>query len=106
MESSAFGRLLGALVSPVATFRSLAERPTWLVAFLVVCLSPLVPGILAAPKIDWEDVVRTQIERSGQDVPAAQLDAAIGMWEKIGPFLTYLAPVMVGFAILVFALVF
>lgn len=106
MESSAFGRLIGALVSPVATFRSLAERPTWLLAFLAVCLIPVVTGVIAGPKIDWEDVVRTQMERSGQDVPAAQIDQAVAMWEKIGPFLTYVGPLMLALAILVFALVF
>jgi hypothetical protein len=106
MESSAFGRLIGALVSPVATFRSLAERPTWLPPMLVVCLIGLVPGIMANPKIDWEDVVRLQMERSGQEVPAAQLDQAVEMWEKIGPFFTYFGPLMLAVAILVFSLVF
>jgi hypothetical protein len=106
MENSTFGRLLGALVSPVATFRSLAERPTWLAALLAVCLSGVVAGIIAGPKIDWEDVVRTQMERSGQDVPAAQIEQGIAMWEKIGPFLVYIGPFMMAFALLVFALVF
>src|SRR5688572_32534991 len=40
MESSSFGRLIGVLVSPVKTFAAIAERPTWLVAFLVVVLVP------------------------------------------------------------------
>jgi hypothetical protein len=106
MENSTFGRLLGALVSPAATFRSLAERPTWLAALLAVCLSGVVAGVIAGPKIDWEDVVRTQMERSGQDVPAAQIEQGIAMWEKIGPFLVYIGPFMMAFALLVFALVF
>jgi hypothetical protein len=106
MEHSAFGRLVGALVSPVATFRSIAERPTWWPAMLVVCLIGLVPGIMANPKIDWEDVVRQQIEASGQDLTGAQLDQAVAMWEKIGPLFTYFGPLMLAVAILVFSLVF
>ena len=60
MDSS-FARLIGALAAPVKTFRSIAERPTWLVAFLVVMLSPLLPGILAVPKIDWEEVAKDNV---------------------------------------------
>ena len=77
MESSAFGRLIGAVVSPVATFRSIAERPTWAIAFIVVCLSPLVSGLPANPKIDWEDVARANIEASGMDIPDAQAEQQI-----------------------------
>ncbi len=64
MENSSFGRLIGVLVSPLKTFASIAERPTWLVAFLVVALAPAIPGFLAVPKVDWEEVARTQIENS------------------------------------------
>ena len=105
MENTAFGRVVGALVAPAKTFRAIAERPTWVLAFLVVCLAPVLPGVLATPKIDWEDVVRVQIERSGADVPAEQIDQGVAMWEKIGPFLTYLGPLMVAIAILMFTVV-
>lgn len=103
MERSAFGRLVGALVSPVATFRSLAERPGWALAFAVVVLSPLLAGLLAGPKIDWEDVARTQLERSGMDVPARQVEQQVEVMEKMGPFFTYLAPVTMAIAVLMFA---
>ena len=105
MESTAFGRLIGALVAPGKTFRSIAERPTWAVAFLVVCLTPLVPGLLAGPKIDWEDVVRTQLERSDVELPREQLEQAVATWEKLGPALTYLGPVMIAVALLLFTVV-
>jgi hypothetical protein len=105
MESSAFGRLVGALVSPVATFRSLAERPTWLVAFLLVAFVPLVGGLLALPKIDWEDITRDRIEQSGVDVPASQVEQQVEMTEKIGPISTYLQPLMMVIFMLLVALV-
>ena len=38
MENSSFGRLIGVLVSPGKTFRSIAERPTWGVALVVFML--------------------------------------------------------------------
>ena len=36
MNDSSFGRLIGVLVAPGKTFRSIAERPTWVVAPLVL----------------------------------------------------------------------
>jgi hypothetical protein len=106
MESSSFGRLIGVLVAPGKTFRSIAERPTWLVVFLVLVLCPLLPGIVAAPKIDWEEVARTQIERAGVDIPREQMEQQIEVTAKIGPYFVYAAPVFIAIAVLVFALVF
>jgi hypothetical protein len=105
MESSAFGRLVGALVAPDKTFRSIAERPTWLLAFLLVCLSPLLPGILALPKIDWEEVARVNIERSGADIPPEVMEQQVEMTAKIGPVSTYLSPLFMAIGILLFAVV-
>jgi hypothetical protein len=92
MENSAFGRLIGVLVAPGKTFRSIAERPTWLAAFLVVVLSPVIPAIIAMPKMDWEGITRAQLERMDVQLPQDQLEQRIEMTEKIGPFFAYLAP--------------
>jgi hypothetical protein len=106
MDSSAFGRVIGALVAPVKTFREIAERPTWLPAFLAVCLVPVLPGIFAGPKTDWESVVRTQMESSGMDATSEQIEQAVAVWEKLGPALTYIGPFMVAIFVLLFAVAF
>src|SRR5436305_4220770 len=105
MDSS-FGRLIGAIVAPVKTFRSIAERPTWLAAFLLVVLSPLLPGLLAAPKIDWEGIAKANIEKMDIQVPQEQLDKQVEMMERLGPFFTYASPLFMAVGLLVFALVF
>jgi hypothetical protein len=105
MESSPFGRLLGALVSPVKTFRSLAERPGFLLAMLVVAFVPLIPALLVLPKVDWEDVAREQIEASGVDVPAEQMEQQVEITKKIGPIATYTAPFSMSLMLLFIALV-
>lgn len=106
MVNSSFGRLIGALVAPGKTFRSIAERPTWLVAFLVLMFVPLVPGIVAKPKIDWEEVARAQIERSGVEIPREQMEQQVEMTKKIGPFFIYFAPLFMTFGVFLFTLVF
>lgn len=105
MESSAFGRLIGALVSPVATFRSLAERPTWVAALLLVAFVPLVGGILALPKIDWEGITRDRIEEAGADLTPAQLEQQVEVSAKVGPIFTYLQPLTMVLFMLFIALV-
>jgi len=88
MHDSAFGRLLGVLVSPGQTFRSIAARPTVWAALLVLVLCTLGVGLLAAPRIDYEDIIRKQVAKSGREVPQEQLDKQIEVTQKIRTPLT------------------
>lgn len=106
MENSSFGRLIGVIVAPGKTFRAIAERPTWLVAFLVVVLSPVIPTMIAVPKMDWEGITKAQLERADVQLPQDQLDKRIEITEKVGPYFAYAAPIFFGIGLLLFALVF
>jgi hypothetical protein len=111
MENSSFGRLLGALVSPGKTFRSIAERPTWGVALVALLLVGTLSGVLANKKIDPNDM-REMIEQrmekqgGGQKPSAAQLDQAAGMAQKWGSIVVWLAPIFSAAAYLIMALLF
>lgn len=74
MESSAWGRLIGVLVSPVKTFEAIAQKPTWVVALLVLIVVQLGLGAVAAPRFDMEQEIRQNMERRGQEVSDEQLD--------------------------------
>jgi hypothetical protein len=69
MEDSSFGRLFGVLVSPVQTFRSIAERPTWLVAFLLLYILGSGVAVLTFQKVDFAAGMREQMEERGQKLP-------------------------------------
>lgn len=77
MESS-LGRLWGALTAPAATFRSLAQRPSWVAAMLLLVLCQGLSLWVMLPKVDWEEMgreIRGQIERQGggaEEVAAAE----------------------------------
>lgn len=88
MNDSELGRLLGVLVSPGKTFRSIAARPTTLAVLLVIVLSTLGVSLLAAPKTDYEDIMRGQLAKSGREIPQEQLDKQIQMMKKIRTPLT------------------
>jgi hypothetical protein len=82
---SPWGRPLGALVSPQATFRSLAARPSWLPPLLGLVVLGLVGQVLFNQKIDHEAVIRDAFERQGQPVDEEQVEMAAGIQRKFGP---------------------
>lgn len=79
MEDSSFGRLLGALVSPGKTFRSLAERPTWVAAFLVLYVLGSGVALLAFQKVDFAAGLKEQMAAQGQKLPAGSEERMVPM---------------------------
>lgn len=77
MKDSSWGRLIGALVAPGETFRSLAERPTWLPPLLVLALLGGAVGLVLQMRTDPEEMVRGQLEMVKVDVPQEQVDKMI-----------------------------
>lgn len=84
MQDSAWGRMLTVLVSPTRTFRSIAERPTWVVPLVVLFLLAAVATTLVFQRIDMLDVVRDAMAQQGQTLDDEQLAQAAGMQEKFG----------------------
>jgi len=77
MKDSGWGRLLGVLVAPGETFRSIAERPTWLPPLLVLVLLGAAVGLVLQMRTDPEEMVRGQLEMVKVDVPQEQVDKMI-----------------------------
>ncbi|HSG39756.1 MAG TPA: YIP1 family protein [Thermoanaerobaculia bacterium] len=69
MENSSFGRILGVLVAPVKTFRSIAERPTWVVPLVVFVLAIALMTFMMFQKVDFAEAMREQMAAQGQEVP-------------------------------------
>jgi hypothetical protein len=86
MEDSSLGRLVGVLVSPEKTFRSIAERPTWVLALVVLVLLGVLVSELTFRRMDPEEIVRAQSSFSGQDLSPAEVDQRIEVVEKFGRF--------------------
>jgi hypothetical protein len=77
MKDSSWGRLIGALVAPGETFRSIAERPTWLPPLLVLALLGGAVGLVLQMRTDPEEMVRGQLEMVKVDLPQEQVDEMI-----------------------------
>jgi Yip1-like protein len=101
LEDSGFGRLIGALVSPGKTFRSVADRPTLLVPLLLFLLVVGVVGFLTAQRTDYRDVLTQTMRERGTEVPPEQLERQIEVTEKVAaPSAAVLAPVVVAVIVL------
>lgn len=105
MENSSFGRLFGVLFSPGKTFRSIAERPTWSVALIVLLAATTAVGFLANQRLDKSEMrkaVQEQMEKRQGQVTPEQVDQGMEMAEKVNSVTRWLVPV---FAALIYLLI-
>lgn len=79
-----WGRPLGVLVSPQATFSSLAARPSWLPPLLILLVLFITAQALAMQRIDMEAVVRDAMEEQNQPIDEEQIATYAAMQSKVG----------------------
>jgi len=110
LEDSAFGRLIGALVSPVKTFRSIAARPTWGAALIVLIVTTATVGLLANQRLDKDEMrhkVQERIEKSqGGQASPEDVDRAMRITETANSVGRWLVPVFVAVVYLIVAALF
>lgn len=94
MSDSAFGRLIGAFVNPRATFESIALRPTWLLPIVVAMVASLAMTSVLVPKLDFEAATREQIENSGANLSAEEVEQQVAMATKFGSVAAWVSPVL------------
>lgn len=85
MHDSAWARLAGVLFSPEKTFRSIAQRPTWLPPLLVLALLGTLLGFLISQRMDYREMFRERMAEQEQEVSEEQLEQMAEVSEKFGP---------------------
>ena len=88
MENSSFGRLVSVLISPSQAFASIRERPSWLVALVVILIIGIIGTALINPKIDYAEMIEDSMEAQGREVPEDQMEGIIDFYEKFGPVMS------------------
>jgi Yip1 domain len=63
MHESRFGRVIGVLVSPDKTFRSIAERPTWAVPLVLLVLLSIGVALVLQQRLDQGEMLKYQMEK-------------------------------------------
>lgn len=92
MHDSAWGRLIGVFVSPSRTFASIAARPTWAPAFLVLWVLATGSSILAWQKVDPGEVREVNRERMAAQTAGMseeQREQALDQAAKFTPIMGY-----------------
>lgn len=104
-------RIVGVLVSPAETFRKIAERPTWVVALVLLLVLGMAVAFAVAQKIDVDaerDMIRQQMEERGMrgDELERQVETIAGINAKVRPFTPLLVLVLGTGAYLLIAVIF
>jgi hypothetical protein len=98
---SPFGRLIGVLFSPKATFEDIARKPSWLLPVILLAILGCVVAIGLNQKMNWREYVAQQIEKSPRaaQLSPEQKEQQISTGAKISPYITYIfgipAPIIV-----------
>ncbi len=97
---SSFGRLYGALFSPKPTFESIAQRPTWVLPLIILCLFGLAGSFIVGKRIGWRAVIEKQIasspkaEKQMDQLTPEQRDQALNTQAKIAPIFAYIINIL------------
>lgn len=84
MEDTSFGRLLGVFTAPGRTFRAIALRPTWLLAFLVFYAVSCGTLALAFQKVDFAAGIREQMAEQHVQMPPGGEERAARFGKTFG----------------------
>jgi membrane protein, antimicrobial resistance system len=93
---SPVGRLFGVLFSPGKTFEDIARKPNWLLPSLVLLIFSVIASACLVQRVDWNDVVRSQIEKSSaaSQLSAEQKDQRAAMGAKVAPIIAYVGSIV------------
>lgn len=92
-------RVLGAFVSPKATFESIVRRPTWVVPLLLLCVVQLGVTFTFTRRVGWRDFMEKQMQSNSrvEQLPADQREHLLDQQAKYAPALGYAAAVAAPF---------
>ncbi len=95
-----FARVAGLFSNPGSTMADVADRPDWVVPFLLILVVSVASNFVAAPRLDIETGLRDQLSERG--MTDQQIDDAV---ERVAVFQKFGAPVTaVTIAIMLIAL--
>lgn len=106
MTDSNLGRLVGVLVAPERTFRSIRERPTWIAPLAVLLVLAVGLGFATNARTDFREVTERTFEARNMDLPEDRLDEVVAQQERFAGIGVWLSPMFVTLAFALAALYF
>lgn len=87
-------RIPGAVFSPVATFESIARRPTWIAPLVIWTAVSLSFTFVLLPRVDFDRMIRGSIEKRGTTLPEERIQSIIERQKAIAPVLYHTTAVV------------
>jgi Yip1 domain len=96
-ETGALARMTGVIVTPTRTFAEIAQRPTWVVPFLTLCVLSVIVSGLIAQKTDWRGFFERQMSKNARldQMPQDQKDRVLENQVKYAPKVAFAFGVVV-----------
>ena len=100
---SPFGRIIGVLFSPKATFEDIVRKPSWVAPYVLLIITGVIVGVGVDQRVNWRTFISQEIEKSPQaaQLSADQKERRIEMGTKIAPYTVYLGTVIVPLIVIV-----
>jgi hypothetical protein len=95
-------RVIGVLFSPDETFRDVARRPDVLWPLILLMVVTLASTIIVVPRMDFETMMRDNLERSGRNMAPEDVDRTVRIMSASAKVFGYASPIL---AIAVWAIV-
>ena len=88
---SPFGRLVGVIFSPKATFADIVRKPSWLLPVILLAVLGAIVAVSLNRKMDWREYMSQQIEKSPRaaSLSAEQKQQQIEVGAKFAPIGAY-----------------
>jgi Yip1 domain len=88
---SPFGRIIGVLFSPKATFEDIVRKPGWLLPFAIFIALVVAVCVCINLRVNWRDYISQQIDKSPQasQLSAEQKEQRVEAGVKVAPVFTY-----------------
>jgi hypothetical protein len=83
-EAGPLALLWGALLSPESTFRSLARKPRFVVAMVVLVVLAVAFSVVLTPRMDMEKIFRDAMEERDQQISEEQLEQQVAIAKSFG----------------------
>jgi hypothetical protein len=88
---SAFGRVIGVLISPKTTFEDIARKPSWLLPVVISTILSLAAMTALNQRMNWREYVAQQMEKSpaAANLSAEQKEQRVEGGAKFTPIILY-----------------
>jgi len=88
---SPFGRVIGAFLSPQATFEDIVRKPSWLLPVILFAVLGAIVAVGLNYKMNWREYVSQQVEKNPRaaNLSPEQKQQQIEMGAKIAPYSAY-----------------